>query len=78
MYTFFRVPEPRGRSFAELDMLFERKIDARKFANTQVDVFGETIQGQVVDEYQAQKGTRTDVAQLEKEAESPNSTNPTK
>jgi len=39
IYTYFRVPEPRGRSFAELDLLFERGISARKFSTTNVDVF---------------------------------------
>jgi len=54
IYTYFRVPEPRGRSFAELDLLFERGVSARKFAQTPVDVFDETIESQVVDNYQAQ------------------------
>ncbi|PGH08834.1 hypothetical protein AJ79_05838 [Helicocarpus griseus UAMH5409] len=40
IYTFFRVPEPQGRSFAELDLLFERRVSAKKFASTEVDVFG--------------------------------------
>ena len=72
VYTFFRVPEPRGRSFAELDLLFERKVNARNFARTRVDVFAETIQGQVVDEYQTQKKTaQSDVSQVEKDAGSP-------
>jgi MFS transporter, SP family, general alpha glucoside:H+ symporter len=39
IYTFFRIPEPTGRSYAELDLLFERRVPARKFASTQVDVF---------------------------------------
>ncbi|KAE9399715.1 sugar transporter [Gymnopus androsaceus JB14] len=39
IYTYFRVPEPRGRSFAELDLLFERGVSARKFSTTNVDVF---------------------------------------
>ena len=43
IYTYFRIPEPRGRTFAELDLLFERKVSARKFAKTEVDVFDETI-----------------------------------
>lgn len=43
IYTYFRVPEPRGRSFAELDLLFERKVSARKFASTNVDVFNEDL-----------------------------------
>lgn len=39
IYTYFRIPEPRGRSFAEVDLLFERGVSARKFATTEVDVF---------------------------------------
>jgi hypothetical protein len=43
IYTYFRVPEPAGRSFAELDLLFERGVSARKFSSTKVDVFDETV-----------------------------------
>jgi SP family general alpha glucoside:H+ symporter-like MFS transporter len=39
MLTLTRLPEPRGRSFAELDMLFEKGVSARKFASTKIDVF---------------------------------------
>lgn len=39
VYTYFRVPEPRGRTFAELDLLFERRVSARQFSKTHVDVF---------------------------------------
>ncbi|TVY86494.1 Maltose permease [Lachnellula willkommii] len=46
IYTYFRVPEPQGRSFAELDLLFERGVSARKFASTSVDVFEEEVQGE--------------------------------
>lgn len=42
IWTYFRLPEPMGRSFAELDLLFEKKVSARKFASTEVDVFEET------------------------------------
>lgn len=45
VYTYFRLPEPRGRTFAELDLLFERRVAARKFAKTKVDVFDETVDG---------------------------------
>lgn len=45
VYTYFRLPEPRGRTFAELDLLFERGISARKFASTEVDVFTESVNG---------------------------------
>ncbi|KAI1633362.1 alpha glucoside transporter [Biscogniauxia mediterranea] len=54
VYAFFRVPEPRGRTFAELDMLFEKKISARKFATTEVDVFGEEVSDDVLKTYQDQ------------------------
>jgi SP family general alpha glucoside:H+ symporter-like MFS transporter len=43
IYTYFRVPEPAGRSFAELDLLFERGVSARNFASTEVDVFGDEV-----------------------------------
>jgi MFS transporter, SP family, general alpha glucoside:H+ symporter len=52
IYTFFRVPEPQGRSFAELDLLFERGVSARKFATTNVDVFEENVEGGLVHEYE--------------------------
>ena len=52
IYTYFRVPEPQGRSFAELDLLFERHVSARKFATTDVDVFGETVDGSVIHQYE--------------------------
>ena len=45
VYTYFRLPEPRGRTFAELDLLFERGISAREFAATKVDVFTESVNG---------------------------------
>jgi MFS transporter, SP family, general alpha glucoside:H+ symporter len=46
LWAYFRLPEPKGRTFAELDVLFERKVSARKFHKTKVDVFGadETVE----------------------------------
>ena len=38
-WCFFRLPEPHGRSFAEIDLLFERKVPARKFKSTELDAF---------------------------------------
>lgn len=37
VWTFFRLPEPKGRSYAELDLLFENEVPARKFASTNTD-----------------------------------------
>ncbi|KAI9934714.1 hypothetical protein ASPWEDRAFT_175441 [Aspergillus wentii DTO 134E9] len=67
IYTYFRLPEPNGRSFAELDVLFERGVSARKFASTEVNVFEETIEGRVIDDFQTKKAT-ADVTQVEKDA----------
>ncbi|KAM0245850.1 hypothetical protein ACHAP5_005170 [Fusarium lateritium] len=49
IYTYFRLPEPNGRTFAELGILFEKRISARKFATTKVDVFHESVDDQVLD-----------------------------
>ncbi|WEW58384.1 hypothetical protein PRK78_003852 [Emydomyces testavorans] len=56
IYTFFRVPEPQGRSFAELDLLFERGVSARKFASTHVDVFEEEVENNVIQKYKEEQG----------------------
>ncbi|SCV69683.1 BQ2448_1077 [Microbotryum intermedium] len=37
VYCFFRLPEPKNRSFGELDLLFAQRVSARKFSSTQVD-----------------------------------------
>jgi SP family general alpha glucoside:H+ symporter-like MFS transporter len=39
LWAFFRLPEPKGRTYAELDILFEKKIPARHFKKTIVDSF---------------------------------------
>lgn len=36
LWTFFRLPEPKGLTFAELDLLFENKADARAFKRFRV------------------------------------------
>lgn len=56
IYTYFRVPEPRGRTFAELDMLFEQGVSARKFDQTEVDVFEENVEGGVMAGYKEARG----------------------
>ncbi|KAJ5094301.1 sugar transporter [Penicillium angulare] len=38
-WTYFRLPEPKGRTFAELDILFEQRVSARKFSSTVVHPF---------------------------------------
>ncbi|CZT10798.1 probable maltose permease [Rhynchosporium graminicola] len=39
VWSYFRLPEPKGRTYGELDVLFEHKVSARKFASTKVDQF---------------------------------------
>lgn len=41
VWAFFRLPEMKGRTYEELDILFRRKIPARKFASTYVNAYGE-------------------------------------
>ncbi|KAJ6103513.1 hypothetical protein N7486_005940 [Penicillium sp. IBT 16267x] len=38
-WAFFRLPEPKDRTYAELDILFARMIPARKFSSTHVDAY---------------------------------------
>ncbi|KAL1865140.1 hypothetical protein VTK73DRAFT_5465 [Phialemonium thermophilum] len=47
VYHFFRLPEPSGRTFAELDILFERHTPARKFKTAKVDAFDVALQNGV-------------------------------
>ena len=35
---FFRLPEPKGRTYGELDTLFEQKVPARRFKATVVRI----------------------------------------
>lgn len=38
-WTYLRLPEPKGHTYGELDVLFERKISPRKFKSTKLDIF---------------------------------------
>ncbi|KAF8850446.1 sugar transporter-like protein [Acephala macrosclerotiorum] len=39
VWIWFRLPEPKGRTYGEMDVLFERGIPARKFRETKLDIF---------------------------------------
>lgn len=45
VWSYFELPETKGRTYAELDKLFSDGVSARKFKTTEVDVFdaGELI-----------------------------------
>ena len=40
-WCYLRLPESKGRTYGELDVLFERNISARKFAATVIDQLSE-------------------------------------
>lgn len=39
IFMYFMLPECKDRTYAELDVLFENKVSARKFHKTNVDQF---------------------------------------
>lgn len=39
LFMFFMLPETNNRTFAELDVLFENRVSARRFHKTHVDQF---------------------------------------
>ncbi|KAH7070680.1 trehalose transporter [Paraphoma chrysanthemicola] len=50
VYHYFRLPEPSGRTFAEMDLLFEMGTPARKFKTTSVNAFDVALHHQVADD----------------------------
>jgi len=40
IWAFFRLPEIKGRTYEELDILFLQRIPARQFSKTHVDPYG--------------------------------------
>jgi SP family general alpha glucoside:H+ symporter-like MFS transporter len=43
VWSFLRLPETKGRTYAELDILFEGNVGARKFSTTSVDLFSRAV-----------------------------------
>lgn len=41
-WGFFRLPECKGRTYEEIDILFERKVPARQFKGYKVDAYEHT------------------------------------
>lgn len=45
VWAYFRLPESKGRTFEELDLLFASRTPTRKFAKTSIDsIEGEDVQ----------------------------------
>ncbi|KAF2658296.1 MFS alpha-glucoside transporter-like protein [Lophiostoma macrostomum CBS 122681] len=49
VWTYFRLPEPKGRTYGELDVLFEQRTSARKFAGTVVEELDVGVGADAVD-----------------------------
>jgi SP family general alpha glucoside:H+ symporter-like MFS transporter len=43
VWSFFRLPEAKGRTYEELDLLFQKRVPARKFSSTHVDPYAAGI-----------------------------------
>lgn len=43
VWAYFRVPETKNRTFAEVDILFKNKVKARNFSKTRVDLAAESV-----------------------------------
>ncbi|KAF2727680.1 MFS maltose permease-like protein [Polyplosphaeria fusca] len=52
IWCYFRLPEPKGRTYGELDLLFQGRVSARKFSSTSVDPYGH---GSVAKQVQMEK-----------------------
>ncbi|KAL6250941.1 hypothetical protein RBB50_001149 [Rhinocladiella similis] len=60
-YMYFRLPEPKGRTYGELDVLFENKVSARKFRTAEVDQFAGHSTELVDDSSENEKNDRRQV-----------------
>lgn len=56
VWIYFRLPEPKGRTYAEMDVLFERGVSARKFSQTKADIFGGDHAVPVKEDGESEKG----------------------
>ncbi|KAH7413405.1 general substrate transporter [Cadophora sp. MPI-SDFR-AT-0126] len=48
VWTWFRLPESKDRSFEELDLLFAQKVKARDFSKAVVDPYAENVDARVI------------------------------
>jgi MFS transporter, SP family, general alpha glucoside:H+ symporter len=66
VWTFFRLPEPKGLSSGELDVLFENKVAARQFKHVNIDPFrSETLV--IIEEDIPENGSDTEKGIQEKQ-----------
>lgn len=48
IWSFFRLPETKDRTFEELDILFVSGVKARSFTEYRVDAYAETVEGRLI------------------------------
>ncbi|CZS95258.1 related to alpha-glucoside transport protein [Rhynchosporium agropyri] len=62
VWVFLFLPETKNRSFADIDYLFQKKVNARKFTTTPIDLFEFTnapVGAKVLDDDEGLERTRT-------------------
>lgn len=57
IWALFRLPETKGRSFEELDMLFNNGVPARKFKSYEVDAYNQQLVQETVARRQSSVNT---------------------
>ena len=65
IWVYFELPETRNRTYAELDILFQDKVPARKFKTTEVEVFDA---GKLMERY-GERGIKQFVEHVDKAEE---------
>ncbi|KAF4436887.1 putative alpha-glucoside transport protein [Fusarium austroafricanum] len=50
VWAYFRLPETKGRTFEEIDILFANKTSARRFAETKVDAYASDSKHHIINE----------------------------
>jgi MFS transporter, SP family, general alpha glucoside:H+ symporter len=67
VWIYFRLPEPKGRTYGEMDVLFERGVSARKFRDTKLDIFsGDNVVSVEGDGASKKEVEKMDVTMVEK------------
>ncbi|KAI6820578.1 sugar porter family MFS transporter [Hortaea werneckii] len=66
LWTYYRLPEPKRRTYAELDALFQAKIPAREFASTDVAALNGTFGNTAIADQQTEKDICEMVERLDK------------
>ncbi|RMZ02398.1 hypothetical protein D0860_07229 [Hortaea werneckii] len=66
LWTYYRLPEPKRRTYAELDVLFQAKIPAREFASTDVATLNGTFSNTAIADQQTEKDLCEMVEHLDK------------